>query len=75
MSTLLVNELEGSRGATAFDLVSHAINEYADGLKRLRSHVIHADFGSILLSESSSKPPGAAHAHMTYITMAGSSIP
>ena len=150
LQSVLVNELEGSGGATAFDSVSHTINEYSNGesqrdltlgesqvsaqtfgilknmikgwlldkmrdssdspatlaidhfwrwtsssasqmydpsihrfvhglmrktfiqllaeFKRLGSHVIHADFGSILLSTS--KPPGTAHAYATYITTA-----
>ena len=150
LQSVLVNELEGSGGATAFDSVSHMINEYTNGesqrdltlgesqvsaqtfgilknmvkgwlldkmqdtsdspatlaidhfwrwisssasqmydpsihrfvhglmrktfiqllaeFKRLGSHVIHADFGSILLSTS--KPPGTAHAYATYITTA-----
>ena len=152
LQSLLVNELEGSGGATAFDSVSHTINEYSGtggetqrditlgesqmsaqtfvilkgmvktwlldkiqensnspatvaidhfwrwisssgsrlydpsmhrfihGLmrktfiqllaefKRLGSHVVHAHFGSILLSTS--KPPGTAHAYATYITTA-----
>ncbi|KAF9044418.1 hypothetical protein BJ165DRAFT_1528961 [Panaeolus papilionaceus] len=150
LQSVLVNELEGSGGATAFDSVSHTIDEYAangetqrdltlgesqissqtfalmknmvkgwlvdkmsdndspavlavehfwrwisssasqlydpsihrfiHGLmrktfiqllaefKRLGSQVIHADFGSILLSTS--KPPGTAHAYATYITSA-----
>ncbi|KAI0946543.1 hypothetical protein AcW1_009982 [Taiwanofungus camphoratus] len=36
--------------------------------KRLGSHVVHADFGRILLVTS--KPPGTAHAYATYITTA-----
>lgn len=151
LQSVLVNELEGSGGATAFDSVSHQINEYATtgentrdltlgeaqisaqtfavlrglvktwlldkiqgggsspattaidhfwrwisssasrlydpslhkfvhGLmrktfvqmlaefKRLGAHVVHADFGSILLATS--KPPGTAHAYATYITTA-----
>lgn len=150
LQSVLVNELEGSGGATAFDSVSHQINEYSTGeaertvtlgesqisanmfsilknmvkgwlmdkikdstnspatvaidhfwrwigstgsqlydpslhrfvhglmrktfiqllaeFKRLGSHVVHADFGSILLSTS--KPPGTAHAYATYITTA-----
>ena len=150
LQSVLVNELEGSGGATAFDSVSHTINEYTNGesqrdltlgesqvsaqtfgilknmikgwlldkiqdtsdspatlaidhfwrwisssasqmydpsmhrfvhglmrktfiqllaeFKRLGSHVVHADFGSILLSTS--KPPGTAHAYATYITTA-----
>ena len=150
LQSVLVNELEGSGGATAFDSVSHTINEYNNGetqrdltlgesqvstqtfsilknmvkgwlldkiqdtsdspatlaidhfwrwisstasqmydpsihrfvhglmrktfiqllaeFKRLGSHVVHADFGSILLSTS--KPPGTAHAYATYITTA-----
>ena len=150
LQSVLVNELEGSGGATAFDSTSHTINEYSKGeaqrditlgesqvsaqmfgvlkgivkawlldkiqdssnspatlavdhfwrwisstasqlydpsihrfvhglmrktfiqllaeFKRLGSHVVHADFGSILLSTS--KPPGTAHAYATYITTA-----
>ncbi|KDR79105.1 hypothetical protein GALMADRAFT_242970 [Galerina marginata CBS 339.88] len=150
LQSVLVNELEGSGGATSFDSVSHTINEYSSGeaqrdltlgesqlsaqtfgilkgmvktwlldkiqensnspatlaidhfwrwisstasqlydpsihrfvhglmrktfiqllaeFKRLGSHVVHADFGSILLSTS--KPPGTAHAYATYITTA-----
>ena len=150
LQSVLVNELEGSGGTTAFDSVSHTINDYSTGeaertvtlgesqisahmfgilktmvktwlldkihdstnspatvaidhfwrwisssasqlyhpglhrfihglmrktfiqllaeFKRLGSHVIHADFGSILLSTS--KPPGTAHAYATYITTA-----
>ena len=150
LQSVWVNELEGSGGATAFDSVSHTINEYSTGdaersvtlgesqisanmfsilksmvkgwlmdkirdstnspatvaidhfwrwisstasqlhdpslhrfvhglmrktfiqllaeFKRLGSHVVHADFGSILLSTS--KPPGTAHAYATYITTA-----
>ncbi|KAF9527210.1 hypothetical protein CPB83DRAFT_425605 [Crepidotus variabilis] len=150
LQSVLVNELEGSGGTTAFDSVSHTIDEYSKGesqrdltlgesqisaqmftimknmvkswlldkikdnsnspaslavdhfwrwisstasqlydpsihrfvhglmrktfiqllaeFKRLGSHVIHADFGTILLSTS--KPPGTAHAYATYITTA-----
>ncbi|PPQ88162.1 hypothetical protein CVT25_005127 [Psilocybe cyanescens] len=150
LQSVLVNELEGSGGATAFDSTSHMINEYSNGetqrdltlgesqlsaqtfailkamvktwlldkiqdntdspatltidhfwrwisssasqlydpsihrfvhglmrktfiqllaeFKRLGSHVVHADFGTILLSTS--KPPGTAHAYATYITTA-----
>lgn len=150
LQSVLVNELEGSGGTTAFDSVSHTINEYSGGesqrdltlgesqissqtfailktmvkswlldkmrndqnspatlaidhfwrwvsssasqlydpgihkfihglmrktfiqllaeFKRLGSHVVHADFSSILLSTS--KPPGTAHAYATYITTA-----
>ncbi|KAF8901150.1 hypothetical protein CPB84DRAFT_1815239 [Gymnopilus junonius] len=150
LQSVLVNELEGSGGATSFDSVSHTINEYSNGetqrdltlgdsqisaqtfailkgmvktwlldkiqensnspatlaidhfwrwisstasqlydpsihrfvhglmrktfiqllaeFKRLGSQVVHADFGSILLSTS--KPPGTAHAYATYITTA-----
>ncbi|KAJ3500777.1 hypothetical protein NLJ89_g9640 [Agrocybe chaxingu] len=150
LQSVLVNELEGSGGATAFDSVSHTIHEYSNGetqrdltlgeaqisaqtfgilkgmvktwlldkiqdgaespatlaidhfwrwvssrasqlydpsihrfihglmrktfiqllaeFKRLGSHVVHADFSSILLSTS--KPPGTAHAYATYITTA-----
>ena len=150
LQSVLVNELEGSGGSTAFDSVSHTINEYSTGetergvtlgesqisvqmfgilktmvkgwlldkiqdgsnspgtiaidhfwrwisstasqlydpslhrfvhglmrktfiqllaeFKRLGSHVVHADFGTILLATS--KPPGTAHAYATYITTA-----
>ncbi|KAF5310229.1 hypothetical protein D9619_010413 [Psilocybe cf. subviscida] len=150
LQSVLVNELEGSGGATAFDSVSRQITEYSNGetqrdlslgesqvstqmfsvlknmvkvwlldkiqennnsaatvgidhfwrwisssssqmydpslhrfihglmrktfiqllaeFKRLGSHVVHADFGSILLSTS--KPPGTAYAYATYITTA-----
>lgn len=150
LQSVLVNELEGSGGTTAFDSVSHTINEYSTGeternitlgesqisvqmfgilkgmikgwlldkiqdgsnspgtiaidhfwrwisssasqlydpslhrfvhglmrktfiqllaeFKRLGSHVIHADFGTILLATT--KPPGTAHAYATYITTA-----
>jgi len=150
MQSVLVNELEGSGGSTAFDSVSHTINEYSTGeternvtlgesqisvqmfgilktmvkgwlldkiqdgsnspgtiaidhfwrwisstasqlydpslhrfvhglmrktfiqllaeFKRLGSHVVHADFGTILLATS--KPPGTAYAYATYITTA-----
>ena len=150
LQSVLVNELEGSGGATAFDAVSHQITEYSKGdaqrdltlgesqvstlafsilksmakgwlvdkmqekggspatlaidhfwrwisspssnmfdpslhrfvhglmrktfiqllaeFKRLGSHVVYADFSSILLSTS--KPPGTAHAYATYITTA-----
>ena len=39
--------------------------------KRLGSHVVYADFGTILLATS--KPPGTAHAYATYITTAATS--
>lgn len=150
LQSILVNELEGSGGSTAFDSVSHTIDEYKNGesqrditiggsqisthtfsilknlvkgwlldkiqgdgqspaslvidhfwrwvtskasqlydpslhkfvhglmrktfiqllaeFKRLGSHVVYADFSTILLATS--KPPGTAHAYATYITTA-----
>ncbi|KAJ2921503.1 hypothetical protein H1R20_g15588, partial [Candolleomyces eurysporus] len=150
LQSVLVNELEGSGGATSFDSVSHTIDEYKNGesqrditlggtqvsthtfgilknlvkgwlldkiqdeghspaglvldhfwrwitskasqlydpslhrflhglmrktfiqllaeFKRLGSHVVYADFSTILLATS--KPPGTAHAYATYITTA-----
>jgi len=150
LQSVLVNELEGSGGTTAFDSVSHTIDEYKNGdsqrditfggsqvssqtfsilknllkgwlldkiqdegqspatlvidhfwrwitskasqlydpslhrfihslmrktfiqllaeFKRLGSHVVYADFSTILLATS--KPPGTAHAYATYITTA-----
>ncbi|KAG2004624.1 DNA polymerase epsilon catalytic subunit A, variant 2 [Coprinopsis cinerea AmutBmut pab1-1] len=150
LQSVVINELEGSGGTTAFDSVSHTLDDYKSGdsqrditlggsrvsthafsilknmlkgwlldkiqhennspaclaldhfwrwvtskgsqlydpslhrfihglmrktfiqllaeFKRLGSHVVYADFSTILLATS--KPPGTAHAYATYITTA-----
>ena len=41
--------MEGSGGTTAFDLVSHTINKYTNGFKRLGSHVISKSLDSYVV--------------------------
>ncbi|TFK24084.1 DNA polymerase epsilon catalytic subunit A [Coprinopsis marcescibilis] len=51
-----------------FGLMRKTFIQMLAEFKRLGSHVVYADFSTILLATS--KPPGTAHAYATYITTA-----